>query len=349
MVVAGLGAGCGGSSDTQSTPLPTPTVSAGGAFEYAGITHVSWWHDEYGYGEASTSRSHLATTGVGWAGVLVTWYMDRRDSSSIAPHAQRTPSDDVLRVAIDEMHELGLKVMLKPHVDVLDGAWRGTIRPADAGAWFASYAAYVNHVAALAQERGVEMLSVGTELVTMSGAPHAAAWAGVIAGVRARYGGPLTYAANANEPGDEFTSVSFWPHVDFLGLDVYTPLTGKTNPTLAELVTGWRRNRYGHDMVAAYRNWQAAWGKPVLFTEIGYRSADGTNLAPWDFQAAANPDPGEQADCFRAAYDVWSPESAWMKGLFWWSWSVPVPGPGDTDYNPRGKPAESVIRLFQGR
>ena len=73
-------------------------------------------------------------------------------------------------------------------------------------------------------------------------------------------------------------------------------------------------------MVAAYRNFQNAHGKPLIFTEIGYRSADGTNRAPWDWQASMGSDPGEQADCYQAAYEVWSGETAWMRGLFWWSW-----------------------------
>jgi len=183
--------------------------------------------------------------------------------------------------------------------------------------------------------------------VTMSHGGHAGSWSRVIADVRAIYPGLLTYAANGNEPGDEFTSVSFWPQLDVLGIDAYTPLTGTTNPTLQQLVSGWRRNRYGHDMVAAYRNFQSAHGKPLIFTEIGYRSADGTNRAPWDWQASLGPDSGEQADCYRAAYEVFSAESAWMNGLFWWSWRVPTPEPGDTGYTPRGKPAEEVLREWQ--
>ena len=102
-------------------------------------------------------------------------------------------------------------------------------------------------------------------------------------------------------------------------------------------------------MVAAYRNFQGAHLKPVIFTEIGYRSADGTNRAPWDWQATMGPDPGEQADCYAAMYEVWSHETSWMKGPFWWSWNVPAPQPGDTDYNPRGKPAEDILRQWQRR
>jgi hypothetical protein len=344
---------CGGSSSGPSGPAPTtaptPVPSpAGGVFEYNGITHVSWWHDQYGRPDASASRHALAATGGNWAGLLTTWYMERRDSSTVAPHPTRTPTDEVVRGAVEELHGLGLQVMLKPHVDVLDGTWRGQIMPADVGAWFASYSEMMEHFAVLARDTGVEMLCVGTEFVTMTDARHATAWLEVVDRVRREYPGLLTYAANANSPADEFTSVPFWPQLDLLGLDVYTPLTNDANPTRQELVSGWRRNRDGHDMVAAYRNFQAAHGRPLIFTEIGYRSADGTNRAPWDWEASPGPDPVEQVDCYEAAYEVWSGETAWMQGLFWWSWDVPAPGPGDTGYSPWGKPAEEVLRRWQG-
>ena len=339
-------AACGGGG-SPSTPTPTATPPPGGAFDYDGITHVSWWHDEYGYPAASTSRSALAGTGAGWAGLLVTWYMDTRSSNTIAPHPDQSNDDDVVRRAIDEMHALGLKVMLKPHVDVRDGTWRAQITPTDPGLWFESYAAFMDHYVAIAAEKNVAMLCIGTELASMSGSAYAAQWASLIARIRSRYAGLLTYAANGVEPADEFTSVSFWAQVDLLGADVYTPLTDKTNPTRAELAAGWRKNRYGHDMVAAFSNLQKAYGKPLIFTEIGYRSGDGTNRTPWDWGASMAADPAEQADCYAAMYEVWSKESSWMKGPFWWAWDVSPPAAGDTGYNPRGKPAEDVLRAWQ--
>jgi hypothetical protein len=115
---------------------------------------------------------------------------------------------------------------------------------------------------------------------------------------------------------------------------------------VGDLVRGWSRNRNGEDMVAAFRNWQRSHGKPVIFTELGYRSADGTNRAPWDFERPAAYDAGEQADCYEAAFRVWS-QQPWMRGIFWWSWPVPPPGPADTDYSPRDKPAEPILTSWQ--
>jgi len=355
LVAIALLVSCGGDSSpsapaaTPTPPLTAPTTDPGGAFEYDGLTHVSWWHDQYGSTDATVSRQALADTGASWAGVLATWYMDSRTSSAVRPDAQRTPTDLDVRRAIDELHAAGLGVMLKPHVDPMDGSWRGQIAPRDAGAWFDSYASFVLHYAEMARETKVEILCIGTELVTMSDSRYAAEWGSLVARVRAVFPGLLTYAANANAPADELTSVSFWPQLDLIGLDVYTPLTSSTSPTPEELVAAWRHNADGHDMVAAYRNLQAAHGMPVIFTEIGYRSADGTNRAPWDWQASMGVDPGEQADCYRAMYEVWSAEASWMKGPFWWSWAVPRPGAGDTGYEPWTKPAEDVLRQWQGR
>ena len=331
----------GGDPGEADAPGATP-----GPFTHAGITHVSWWHDQYTYADATAARTQLASTGAGWAGVLVAWYMDARSSSALAPDPRRTPTDLALLHAIGELRALGLRVMLKPHVDVQDGTWRGTIQPRDPGAWFASYRRFLLHQAALAEAAGVELLVVGTELVTLSGARYIREWLELIAAVRGVYSGQLTYAANANHPADEHTQVPFWGALDLAGLDVYTPLTDRFDPSPAELQRAWFHNRDGHDMVAAYRNWQRGHGRPVIFTEIGYRSLDGTNRAPWDFQATAAPDPEEQAACYRAAFEVWTPESAWLRGMFWWAWGVPEPLPGDTDYTPRGKPAEDELRVW---
>jgi len=338
-------AACGGGSSPTAPASPTP--GAGTRFEYGGITHVSWWHDEYGYPAGADARRALAATGAAWSGLLATWYMPHRTANEIRPLPDRSNADDVVRRAIDELHALGLKVMLKPHVDVEDGTWRAQIAPSDPGLWFESYAAFLDHYTALAAERRVEMLVVGTELASMSGARYAAAWSTLIARARARYPGLLTYAANGVEPGDEFTSVSFWPLLDVLGVDAYTPLTDKANPSRAELRAAWRRNRSGHDMVATFSNLQRAHAKPLIFTEVGYRSGDGTNRAPWDWGAALAPDPAEQADCYAALYEVWSRESSWMQGAFWWAWDVDAPAAGDAGYNPRGKPAEGVLKEWQ--
>jgi hypothetical protein len=68
------------------------------------------------------------------------------------------------------------------------------------------------------------------------------------------------------------------------------------------------------------------------------------NTAPGDNGLTGPPDPGEQADCYEAAFEAWSKETTWMQGIFWWNW--PVPAPGDTGYTPRNRLAEDVLRTW---
>src|SRR4029079_12322054 len=138
-----------------------------------------------------------------------------------------------------------IKVMLKPHVDAVNGQWRGDFNPTNADAWFQSYTQFIVQYAQLAQAEGVEGLVMGTEFKTISGAANRDRWVAVINAIRAVYGGVLTYAANATFPADEFTSVSFWDQLDIIGLDGYFNLTASNNPTVNDLIAAWTSNRFG--------------------------------------------------------------------------------------------------------
>jgi hypothetical protein len=351
--------GAAGSATVKATSVADATKSGSAGvtvvtlqkagFTYEGLTHVSWASSDYNTPAGTSAQDGIAATGASWGGVLATWYMPTATSTTISTQSY-TPSDAAVVAAIQEMHAKGLKVMLKPHVDVLDGTWRGAINPSDVNAWFASFTAFIVHYAQLAQTNGVDMLCFGTEYKTMSGAANLGSWTSVINAIRANYTGPLAYAANATSGGDEFTSVSFWSQVDVIGLDGYFPLTNQSDPTLAQLVSAWSMNVNGENIVANIQNFAGAHpGQPVIFTEIGYKSVPGTNTQPWNFSLGNGgpADNSEQQNCYEAMYEVWSPQTA-ISGNFWWAWPVQAPVAGDTDYNPRSKPAELVtLRNWQ--
>jgi hypothetical protein len=329
------------------TVTPAPASQSSG-FQFNGITHTSYQANEYNTPAGVTSQDALAATAANWAGVLVTQYQANATSTSISTTGS-TPTDAAVVAAIQEFHNKGLKVMLKPHVDALSGEWRGTFQPSNVAAWFASFTSFITHYAQLAQANNVEMLCFGTEYVQLSGSANRSNWLSVISAIRnAGYTGMLAYAANATSAADEFTSVSFWDQVDVIGLDAYFPLTNQNDPTVSELVSAWSSNASGINIVAAIQNFAAAHpGKPVIFTEIGYRSVSGTNTRPYDYSFTASYDTTEQQNCYQAMYEVWSQQPASMKGTFWWSWSVPMPSATDTDYTPWNKPAESVLKTWQ--
>ena len=160
----------------------------------------------------------------------------------------------------------------------------------------------------------------------------------VISDVRGLFGGPIIYASNH---GGEETSIQWWDAVDFIGVDAYYPLTLKNDPTLAELKAAWVTPTLTLESISSQYN------RPIILTEIGYRSVDGANRRPWEWQSGGTIDLQEQADCYRAALEtLWG--KPWLRGIYWWYWSTNPDqgGPEDVDFTPHNKPAERVLRSY---
>src|SRR6185312_3179948 len=162
----------------------------------------------------------VAADGNDSVSIVVTQYMQNTRSSSVAPNGA-TPTDASILHAIQTARSLGLRVTLKPQIDLNSGDWRGTIAPQSPSAWFTSYEAMIDHYADLAGQGGATMLVIGTELKTMSGSAYTSRWEQIVASVRRRFAGRFTYAANWNE----YAQVQFWGDLDYLGVDAYYPLS----------------------------------------------------------------------------------------------------------------------------
>jgi hypothetical protein len=276
--------------------------------------------------------------------------MDGIDASSIAPeYAGRSATDESVVRAIEDARGRGLKVMLKPHIDVIDNTWRGDIQPDDPDAWFSDYRTMIIVYARLAEEHDVELLCVGTELASMESSEYHDRWVDIIADVRAVYGGELTYGASINS----YENITFWDGLDYLGLSFYYPLSDDASPSQEDLVDGWTQyngfySEEGSNWLGRIETWQEEWQKPVIFTEIGYRSIEYAARTPWDFDSSGLYDDAVQARAYEAVSQVMN-KKPWFSGLFWWNWGVrdDTCGPGNTDYTICGKEAESVAqRMF---
>ena len=314
-------------------PLPSPGPVDPSAFQN-GMVYLSFHENQLATPESDRMLEELATRlHVTDIALVVTWYQDTPDSTALYPESPkggRTPVDESLSHAINKMHALGMRVMLKPHVDVQSGEYRGEIAASEA--WFDSYRTFVRHYAELAAKYHVEMFCLGTELAGTSYAKWEQAWRRVIQEIRAVYPGPLVYGAN----WDEYKSVPFWNALDFIGIDAYFPLTNSNDPTKEELLAAWQR---WADEIGQWRQ-ERQLTQPVIFTEIGYGSADGVNRTPWTI-ASKTEDQPEQTDCLEALLRVMT-QRAWFKGMYWWNWfSQAVDSP--LGYPIRGKLAEGVL------
>ena len=326
-------------------------------FTYNGNVYVSYQASEYQETPAGPQgAAAIRATGANYGSVVATQYVQTSTSNTIAPETASTPgydsstdplspTDAAVTAAIQNLQAQGLTVFLKPQVDSLDGTFRGNLAPTDPAAWFASYQTFILHYAQLASENGVGGLLIGTELASLTGSAYKTDWDNIIAQIRTLYPSlMLIYGANATSATDEFTTVSFWDKVDIIGVDGYFPLTDQADPTVAQLVAAWTSNKNGLNIVAALRAVQSTYNKPLIFTELGYVSATGTNEAPYSSAAAgAAYDPTEQANCYEAFFEVFSQQTSWMKGVFWWAWTVSPPGAMDVGYTPQNKPAGTTV------
>jgi hypothetical protein len=83
-------------------------------------------------------------------------------------------------------------------------------------------------------------------------------------------------------------------------------------------------------------------GRSFTFTEVGYYSQVGTAWHPWDYTQEGPVDLQQQLLCYQAFYEVWKDRPE-LSGVFFWHWWGQG-GVEDNSYNPRGKPAEAIIR-----
>jgi hypothetical protein len=290
---------------------------------------------------AQNAVAALAQTGTTHAAFVPTWYQETATSSAIAPDPQKTVSDASLVAGLRQARAAGLDVVVKPHVDVMDGSFRGEIRPDDYDAWFADYRVLLLHYARIAQAAGAPLLVIGDELTGVQGDTER--WPPLIAAVRQVFHGRLTYAANW-DPG--YAAVPFWDLLDYVGIDEYHPLdTGGDAPTVAQLEAAWAP--VAQQLQAAHD----ATGKPVLLTELGYPARRGAAAAPAAEDATQPLDPAAQARAYTAAYRVLR-RLPFVAGIYWWEWAADSrtdrPDAGQGGYDPHGKPAEAVVRDYSG-
>lgn len=297
-----------------------------------GFNFPAWWKDSYVSPRARLSLERLAGTGAGWIAVTPTVYARHRRDSDIAV-TDSTADEASLRTVIRDARARGLKVMMKPHVDIPGGVPRAALSPGDPERWFSHYRRHLLFYARLAREEGCEMLAVGTELSLLTLPQHTRRWRELIAAARAEYPGPLVYAANWHS----VAHVGFWDEVDYIGVDGYYPVPG------------------GHDRRALRENWRPwvaalaalskAWGKPVLFTEVGLSSQEGANLRPWAYHRFGALDQEVQAAYMDSFLRAFEPQP-WFAGYLYWAWELDpdAGGPADTSMTVQGKPALDVLR-----
>ncbi|WP_116417373.1 glycoside hydrolase family 113 [Subtercola boreus] len=281
--------------------------------------------------EAADSLSKLVDLNVNWVGIALGALQATAQSTDIRFGDEPTVTDDEVRWAIRESKALGLKVCLKPVVNVADGTWRAFIGFFDEevpgepswAEWFSSFARFMIHYARIAEEEGCEMLCVGCEMVQTD--KRDTEWRALIAEVREVFTGLITY--NCDKYQED--RVTWWDAVDVISSSGYYPL-GEWDTQL---------ERIGAVVVRE--------NKPFFFMESGCPSRTGSAARPndWTLQGAVSG--AEQAEWYKDAFETCAKRS-WVQGFMLWDWPpllyVREAAGADDDYCIYGKPAEDIVR-----
>jgi hypothetical protein len=265
-------------------------------------------------------------------------------SSQIYLDLRMTPSVEALQRLIKHAKTRGLKVILMPIV-LLDRPtateWRGTLAPENWGEWFKSYRSMMGHFAWIAESSDVDMLVVGSELV--SSETKVEEWRKTIAHVRKIYKGKLTYSSN----WDKYETVAFWDDLDVIGMNSYWKLDGgkKSKAQVDDIVEAWQ------PILRDVTEFASEQGKPVFFLEVGWCSIANAAHEPWDYTADREPiDNDLQKRLYEGFFRTWWGNEH-LAGFSVWEWT---PGDGGKDeqtvnrrgYTPENKPAEAVLRQW---
>jgi hypothetical protein len=297
-----------------------------------GMVLLGWRSDTYLGPRSDAALKRIAADGSDHVAIFSQWFIANSTDSLLAPDRARTPSDASILHAMSTARSLGLKVTLKPQIGVRSGAWIGAARPSDLEGFWQRYSGMLLHYADLGRRGGASTLVIGTEMAGLSS--DGQRWRTLIAALRKRFHGALTYAANF----DEYQRVPFWDALDYIGIDAYFQLADPADPAppVGQLARAWSARGYLSRIAALSQKT----GKRVLFTEIGYRATRTTAVHPNAWGAKAATDQGAQGRAYEAFYAAVAGQP-WLAGVYWWAVN-PDPTPLQ-DYDPMRKPAEAVV------
>jgi hypothetical protein len=255
-------------------------------------------------------------------------------SNSLLPDVAGAALFDKLGELIDYCRSKKLRIGIKPTLMLQEPSgndWRGVIKPGSWAEWFESYRGMLNKLADLSDAHHVELLAVGSELVSAEAPDHLAEWTTTIKSVRSRFKGKLTYCAN----WDRYQSIPFWDQLDLIGMNSYWSFGKDEKVSVEQIDQKWKPIHEKLDQFATTSK------KPVIFLEIGWCSLANAAKEPWNYTADLPADPDLQRRLYQGFFDTWygDPKSAGFMLLEW-----PAGPPAGKGYTPEGKPAEAVLR-----
>ncbi len=316
--------------------------AAVGAEKMNGANIVYYWKGDWD--NVAPVLNRLKSDGFNQIAICIIWYQKTKSSVTIKQDKNMSPPDEKVVYLIREAHKRGMGVMLRPYVNIEDGyGWEGQIDFGNNSSlwdkWFASYEQFVLHYAEIAEEENAELFSVGAELEGT--VKETKRWEKVIEKVREVYKGKILYAANWGNEGN----VKFFGKLDYISLDFYPTLSEKKNPTEKDF-----ENTLRNECIPQLKSLYLKYRKPIILSEVGYRSIDSAYIDPWDYEKKGKTDYKMQAELYKAFLNTVYGED-FIEGVFLWyapsslaEYSEDFDKYYKNDYAFFDKPAEKVIK-----
>jgi hypothetical protein len=239
--------------------------------------------------------------------------------------------------------EQKLKVMVKPQIWFRHGSYTGDLSFDSDAEWELfenSFEGFILEFAEVAEVAKAEAFCLGTEWRNFVKV-RPDFWKQLIEKVRKTFSGTLTYAAN----WDDYQAFPHWLALDLIGIDAYFPLSSADHPTEKELFDGWEPH------FNAIKTLSQQTGKPICFTEWGYRSTVKNASEPWDSGKGQAVDMQNQVNAYNATFKrFWNEE--WFAGGFIWKWfskHSESGGSSDNKFTPQNKPAQQTLTEWFGK
>jgi hypothetical protein len=117
-------------------------------------------------------------------------------------------------------------------------------------------------------------------------------------------------------------------------------LSATNDPGKAELACAW------NGFLGVIERYAVSLKRPVLITETGFMSRDGTSMNPGDWSIPSVIDENEQALCYDALLSQIGAFPS-VHGILFWAWELGSDGGSvAAGYTPYGKKAETILREY---
>ena len=315
----------------------------------------------YGSEEALAQIDKMKALNINWVAAHITFVQETYASKRVFFDPEFTPGDKEVVTWVKAAHEAGLKVMLKPILEPLDGIWRGVVDPPKDGPstfarlapsfdnqsqWVKTFKAVLSHYIGLAAAAEADCLCLGAEYWKVE--IYDFMWNEIITEARERYAGPVSYEFTPHGLRDRAMlprRIGWWKKLDFLGFSAYGVNKTPEAP-VEDFVDGLQERKREAAQLAADLD------MPLMLLETGRRSTRGLAGSAADFGSEGVYDGDVQARYYEAVFQTFMDEP-WFRGVYWWKWDEHqaerrpqyfTDPAGDQGFVIDGKPAADVLK-----